>query len=472
MSCWHPLCRPVSLVVIVSLTGCASSEIKQQPALDFTYPAQWNSKTKAGPESEQSWLAYFADEGLLAWVKSALQNNHDLKLAAIRVERAKAQAKQTRSARMPQLEARFTGSRSRSNLDTAQGPAPIRANTFDGGLGVSWEIDLWGRLKAEDLASLETIFTTQAEWNAARLSLVASVARAWFQAKGAKRQFDLAQKTEASFHNTARLIGQRYESGLSELLDLHLSESNAEAATAQREARHNDYLNKLRILQLLTSNYPDADLALDTVFPTLNTKVPAGLPADLLARRPDIRAASHRYNSLAHRLSARQKDFFPKIRLTADGGARSDEIKNILNPEYAVWNLLGNIVQPIFTAGRIQAQVDEATVDLRQAEIEYAQTLLNAFAEVEAALAGEAFLKNQEQALAVAAERATAAEQLANEQYRSGLIDLFDLLETQRRALSTQSDFIDAQLQRVTNRIDLHLALAGDWQTRPITNKR
>jgi outer membrane protein TolC len=219
----------------------------------------------------------------------------------------------------------------------------------------------------------------------------------------------------------------------------------------------------LRQLELLLGRYPSARIKTGDELPTIKSAVPAGLPADLIARRPDLVAADRRLAAADRRLAQSRRALLPSISLTASTGRSSGELGDLLDGNFSVWNLIGNISQPLLQGGRLRAGVDLSQAGLDQALASYAQSALRAYAEVEQALAGEEFLTNQEKALKTATSEALAARTLAEERYAKGLSDLITLLDAQRRAFDAKSRLLSVQRMRLDGRIDLYLALGGGF---------
>jgi len=197
--------------------------------------------------------------------------------------------------------------------------------------------------------------------------------------------------------------------------------------------------------------------------PALQRKIPAGLPSELLLRRPDLRAAERRLESSLRLESAAKKAFLPSFRLTGEYGRTSQETDDLLVPEAAMWSIAGNVAQSFFQGGRIMANVRLARARYDEQLHTYTDTMLTAFREVETALAADAFLQEQAQALEKAAQEAEQAESLALGQYEKGLTDVLTLLDTRQRAFDARSTLIAVQAQRLRNRADLHLALGGNF---------
>jgi len=218
---------------------------------------------------------------------------------------------------------------------------------------------------------------------------------------------------------------------------------------------------------VLAGRYPAALIQTSGDLPPLPPPVPAGLPAELVGRRPDLAAARERLLAADARLASARAALYPRLSLTASGGRSSGELGDLLDGEFAVWNLVGNLSQPLFQGGRLRAGVDLASAGREGAVAAYAQTLLQAYAEVESALDAETYLQTQEQALCSAADEALAARRLAEERYARGLTDMVTLLTAQNSAFESESRWLATRRQQLEARLDLHLALGGGFSPVP-----
>jgi len=275
----------------------------------------------------------------------------------------------------------------------------------------------------------------------------------------------LAEATLENYKTTNKQVRLRYERGLRPSLDVRFSESNvatAEAILLQRQ----DQLQRIkRQLEILLGRYPAATISLSENMLIIKEPVPAGLPADIISRRPDLIAAEKRLAASNARVVESRRALYPRISLTGSGGTSTDELGNLLNGDYSVWNLVGNLLQPIFRGGKLRAEVKLAKARKREALAQYAQTVLNAYAEIESALAAEKLLDERQRALKIATEQAMAARKLAEDRYAKGLVNLIEVLEAQRRAFESQRQLLNVRRLRLDNRIDLYLALGGDFTT-------
>lgn len=459
--------RPLWLPLLFSL-ACASAPKVEHPALDLAEPEQWTAGANADTVADHWWRAMGAAP-LDSLVALALEHNYDLKVAGARLAQAQAQARIAGAPLWPQLGGNATGSQRKQNFVGLPIPGVVdkvltsESTTFGVELTASWEADLWSRLRAGAQAALADAAAVAADFRAARLSLAAQTARAYFAAVEAGRQVELARATVANYRLSAERIENRYGRGLRSSLDVRLSRSSLAAAEATLAQRQQQQDAALRQLELLLGRYPSARIAVGGELPTVGGPVPAGLPAQLVGRRPDLIAAERRLAAADRRLAQARRALLPSISLTASTGRSSIALNDLLDGDYSVWNLVGNIAQPLLQGGRLRAGVKQAASAAEQALFAYAQSALRAYGEVEGALNAEGLLAEQERALATAAEEAVAARALAEERYARGLADLITLLEAQRGAFDAESRLLAVRRQRLHTRINLHLALGGGF---------
>ena len=462
----------------LTLFSCASAPKVHHPEPDVRIPDAWSAGPTLEGEIDGLWWSSFSAPHLEDLVVEALTHNHDLRAAATRVQQAQARARIAGAPLQPQVTAAASGSRRKQNFIGLPIPGAgggVVSNTSDSfglSLNLSWELDLWGRLRAGQAAALADLQVAAADWRGARLSLAAQTARLFFAALEAGRQVELALATVDNYQLSTEQIRSRYRRGLRSSLDLRLGRSNLAGAQAFLLQRRQQRDQLLRQLELLLGRYPAAALETGAELPPVPAAVPAGLPADLVARRPDLAAAERRLAAADRRLAEARSALYPRISLTASGGRSSEELEDLLDGDFGVWNLVANLTQPLLQGGRLRAGVDLARAGREQAIALYAQSALRAYAEVESALAAEQYLAAQEGALRIATEEALAARQLAEERYGKGLADLITLLEAQRRAFDAESRLLTVQRQRLDARIDLHLALGGSFSETDILSQR
>lgn len=433
-------------------------------------PDAWHSETTPGEVHDPRWWRHFGEPALDSLMVEMLTHNHNLDAAANRLDLALAQSKIAGASLYPQLNASVSATRRKQNFlgfpiggGAAGEVQSSLSTTYGASLNLSWEIDLWGRIQAGKAAATADVQAAQAELFGTQLSLSGQLAKVWFAAIEARLQLELARATYDNYKTSNQQIRTRYEKGLRQSLDLRLSESAVATAEASLHTRQRQFEALQRQLEVLLGRYPAAEIAVGgNWLPTMES-VPAGLPADLISRRPDLVAAERRVAAADRRVAQAKRSLLPALSLTASGGTSTDELEDLTNGDFSVWNLVGNLVQPIFQGGRLRAQVDLNNATYEQQLALYAQSALVAFSEVENALAAENYLAQQEAALSVAREQAVAARQLAEDRYQRGLADIITMLEAQRSAFQSESQLLMVQRQRIDNRIDLFLALGGGF---------
>lgn len=449
------------LLLAAFVAGCASAPPRQPiPSAGVTPPQAY----AAVPEevgAADDWLAQFADPALEAYAAQVLADNLDLRIAAARLETARLSTVLVVGQELPDLSASASAGRARtvSSVGTV-----ATGNTFTLGLNLAWEADLWGRLRNNSAAALADYQAAQAEWYGARLSLAATAAQAWFSAITAREQVALAERALRTYEDAARLIRSRYESGTSSALDLRLTLANVASAAARLEQRREQYQAAQRTLEVLATRYPAGASPLDAALPQLVAPIPAGLPSDLLARRPDLVAAERAYAASQQRAARARKDMLPALRLTAGAGRSSRELGDLLDGS-TVWNFVGGLTQPLLNGGELRTRAAIARTEAERSGHAYALNVLQAFRDVEQALAAEDYLGTREAHLREAVTQSIAAENLSWDGYTAGLTDIIAVLEAQRRSITAQTELLDVRNARLQNRVNLHVALGGGFDS-------
>ncbi|NIO28573.1 MAG: efflux transporter outer membrane subunit [Candidatus Latescibacteria bacterium] len=462
----------ITVLIVSYLAGCASAPEHHPPDIRVDVPAAWST---GGPEGaglrlgDAEWWRGFNDEELNGLVQEALNNNYDLLGAAARVEQAAAIARIAGADLAPQASLGFQASRRRQNLIGIPIPGRVgiittRSTSFGVSLDTSWELDLWGRIRKGKSAALADLEASWADLAALRLSIASQTVKAWFSLIEARLQVELAEQTVESYQASAEQVRSRYEEGVRTSLDVRLSLANLAGAQALLERRREQLDRSKRQMDILLGRYPAGVLEGDTDLPGIPEEIPSGLPSELLVRRPDLLAAERRFAAAEARVSEARRAFFPRLTLTASGGTLTEELEDLIDGDFGVWNIAAGIVQPIFQGGRLRANLAQSHAASDQALAQYATAILNAFGEVESALFSEQTLARQESFLAEATKQSDAARQLAERQYNAGLVDYITVLETQRRSLTSQSEYITVRRERLNARINLHLALGGGFE--------
>lgn len=453
----------ISLSLALLLSGCATGETFDEEArvelVDSLpeLPADWQS-TDEGDASPLGWVAAFDDPVLARLIEEALANNRSIAVAAANLDHSRALVQQARSGLKPALSVTGGGGRGGSS-----GSGIPEVDDRSLGAQLSWEIDVWGRLRAGASAAWFSNAALEADYHYAQQSLVAATARTYFTAIEARLQTRIAQENVEALEETLRIVTVRHSGGMDSAQDLALARSDLALTRDALVATEGSYREVIRALEALVGRYPGATLEVQQSLPAAPAMPPAGIPSELLERRPDLVAAERRvaasYSALAQAKAAR----LPSLSLTGNIGGSSQELSNLLDPANVAWRLGANLLAPLVDGGLRKAQVDAASADQRQAIAAYGQAALNAFGEVEGNLDQGVVIEQRARELEEAAAEADKAYHIANLRYKEGESDLLDVLTIQRRVISAQSNLLSIQRQRLEQRVGLHLAIGGDW---------
>ena len=447
--------RALPLTCLVILSACATTPAPDTGAV-IPPPPAWSGPAQAGTVAA-GWLAGFNDSVLVRLVNEAVAHNHDLRAAAARVDEAQAEARKAAASRVPMVGVNAGAQRAGDSQSLVQSDAGVS-------LAIAWELDVWGRIRAGAAAGAAGVEAASADYEYARLSLAAQTARAWFQAIEAQQQYTLATASLDTLREMLRIVNVRQREGLASGLDIHLVQTDLGVSESRVQETANARHDAIRSLELLLGRYPAAELEVRADLPAMPAVAPAGQPAELLERRPDLRAAEARVAaafSLAQQARAAR---LPRISLTGAAGTASTALQALVLPLDSFWYVGLNLFQPLIDGGRLQADVDIADARQRAALEQYAGKLLNAFNEVEHSLDTEAGLRARSRSLRDAAGQAGMAHQLALRRYQEGDSDLLDALQLHQRLLEIQQSLYRVELLQLTERVTLHLALGGDFQ--------
>ncbi len=455
---------------LLILFSCAHPPKIDHPKIENITREKWENENQFTGEVESQWWTNFADSSLTKILKTTLKNNYNLKIAAANIDAARAQATIAGAPLYPSVSANNFGAKRKQiyvglPIPNAPPNAILESKSIVYGLSadVSWEIDLWGRVRAAKSAANAQIQATGADYHAARLSISGLAVKTWLAAVEGKKQVQLAASTLKNFTATRDQIKQRYKKGLRPSIDLMLAETNVSTAESFLVQRQMLAEQALRQLEVLMGNYPAATLEISPELPEISAAVPVGLPAELLFRRPDLYTAERMLAASKISIKQAKLAFLPRLAISGSRGTSPIEYNELLNQDFLVWNIAGNIVQPIFQGGRLWAAVKLAKAQNQQALAAYADKVLTAFAEVENALAAEKYLSRQEETLRLATNQALASRSLAESRYYSGVSDLITVLEAQRRAFDAESQLLNVQRMRLEARVSLYLALGGGF---------
>lgn len=459
---------PASLMTLAAVavlaSGCAS--VQPEPArTPFQLPPEFIASSSTGYSSVDGWWRTFGDAQLDAFVETALVKNPALAQALARSRMAEAQVRLSRGDQLPQIGLGVGASRQRQNMPDLTGQnAAVIGNNYDAGLDVSWELDLWGRLSALTASARADYLASTEQLRGVRQSVAAQAVQLYFDIVHAQAQVDLSRRTVAALDEMARQINNRVTVGIASPADGMLATANLESARAGLEQRLETLERSLRQLQVLMGDYPSGSVPTAMALPDVPPAPSAGVPADLLARRPDVRAAELTLLSAGYQLGAAQRSFLPSLSLTGSAGYSASAFSELFNSANLAWSIAGRVLQPVFQGGRLVAQVDISEGLRDEALHAYAETALGALAEVESALAVDTLLTRREAALEASASSAEEAVTVSFNRYRQGIDPFLNVLESQQRALDGRSAQISARYARLENRIALHLALGGGFE--------
>ncbi|MDO6527554.1 efflux transporter outer membrane subunit [Motilimonas sp. 1_MG-2023] len=447
-----------TFMLSIGLFGCSLSA-PQQAELSPSIAANWSAEHQNAPVAAQFMPQLTALPDLHKLVLQGLTKNPTLLQSQAKVDASMALLKQQQAQRWPQINAYLSGRRQ----DNGQS---ITDNT-QFGIDLSWELDIWGKL---DDASRAALLDASANLNLLKqqqLELTATIAQQWFNLLAAQHQYELIHQRRLNLVNNLLIIEEGYQAGLNGSLDVFLARADVAGAQSSEAAKADEIKQASRALQLSLGEYPTGNLRANGTFSLNLDKLPAGLPSQLLQRRPDIQGAQDALSAANARISVAYKEKFPSIKLTSGLGNSSPELNELLRADSMLWNLFANLSTPLFNAGLLEARQQQQEALALAAAANLQASVLNAFQQVEAALSKEATLVEQLDKVSVAAQNSLLAEELAFEQYQGGLVDYVTVLEAQRRSFDSQSARINIRNQRLQNRIELLLALGGDPHTLP-----
>lgn len=439
-------------------------------------PGAWTATREAKAGIDDRWVDRFGDASLQKLVAEAYEANGDLRSAAARVERAAGLARGAGATSRPQLNASGDAGRAKRNFigfpDFGAGaPSSIITDSYGASLNLSWEIDLWGKVRAGERAAIADLQAQGANYRAARSSLAAQVVRAWLVLAESNEQIDLARETMKVREDTAGLIRDRFElaagDGDGVASQLRLAETDVATAQAALAQREGDRDRAQRQLEILLGRYPSAQLTGAARLPKMPGRPPAGLPSELLLRRPDFVAAERALAAAGERRKEARLAFYPSFSLTGSAGTSTEQLRDILDSSFGIWSIAGRAAQPILTGGALQAQLEARTAEEKGALADLQQTVLRGFGEVETALAADDFLAERERAIDAAFAISIDGARSAERDFTLGTGDVLTLLAAQSRRIELAVQRLTLKRLRLDNLVNLHLALGGDYRIRP-----
>jgi multidrug efflux system outer membrane protein len=485
--------------ILLSTAACfilASCAIKIPPfgsgilteAARGQIPGQWSGGHRSGPVVP-NWISTFRDPELTALVEDAIARNPDLKAAAARVEASRAAVRVAASSLYPRIAMKGLGERQGqelrgdigrginppdlggsgvensggSSLDTSVDSSSQRW-VYGLGAGAAWEADVWGRIRSRKAAAQAESGALEADYEFARQSLAAAVARAYFSTIEAAQQAANAQEALNLYQQYVDLTDVRKQQGFASDFDMAQINSRAAGAKDALYIAQAARAQTIRAIEVVTSHYPAGRLATRSSFPGQPKAVAAGLPAQILERRPDLVAAERRFAAAFHRVNEARTARLPRFVLSATGGLGTAQLDSVGVLDAVLWSLAAGVTQPIFFGGELKAAQDIRTAEQKAAAASYTGTALRAFEDVENALASDYYLRKREGALGEMVSSSADAVKFGRAQFDQGQADTFTILRLAGENLAAKIELTKVRASRLRERVNLHLALGGDFK--------
>jgi multidrug efflux system outer membrane protein len=461
--------RTLTLALAAALaSGCTMIPSYERPAApvaaDFPNAAPAAAAT---PADAIAWRDYFADNRLREAIALALTNNRDLRVAALNIEKARAQYRIQRADLFPAVGA--TGSQNAARLPgdlTSSGEAEVN-RSYSATIGFSaYELDFFGRIRSLNAQALETYLGTEEARRSAQISLVAEVANTWLTLAADRERLALARSTYAARQKSHDLTRRSFDAGAVSALDLHQAQTLMESARADAARYRSFVAQDENALALVVGAPVPAELLPDTLTDSISAvaELPAGVPSEVLTRRPDILQAERALRATNASIGAARAAFFPSISLTAAAGSASSTLGGLFDGGSGTWSFMPQIRIPIFEAGRLKASLEVAEVQRDINIAQYEKAIQIAFREVADALAERATLTEQLDARRKLVEATAASFRLSEARYKGGVDSYLGLLDAQRTLYSAEQDLIGVRLSEDANRVTLYKVLGGGWK--------
>jgi len=443
------------LLIALMTTSCVTTphEDNQQAvkqAIDT--PESWATQAAQYSDASIKWLETFNDPMMLKLIAEGKAKNFDLQVAAGSMDKAWLLAKQSHTALKPN-----------ADLSLGRTDSEAASSSFNVNLQASWELDVWGRIRAGIDATTANAQAAKADYLFAQHSLSANIAKSYLKVIESKLQAEIARKNLSILNKTMRITQVKYDNGLSSGQDIALTRANLATVQEQLIKIEGSQRDALRALEVLLGRYPKADLEIPDTQPELPLPPPAGVPSEILERRPDIVSAERKIASAFNATAETKAARLPKISLTGSLGGSSESLFDLINPANLAWQLASNLLTPLFDGGKRKIDIEIATVEQKQAIANYAQVALTAFSEVENNLDQGTVLANREIALNDALKQSNKAYSIAHLRYREGETELLDTLQIQQQTINAESNLLSIQRTQLEQRINLYLALGGSW---------
>ncbi len=460
----RPALRLATLSAALWLAGCSFIPTFSRPAAPVApaFPQVAATSTPAASDkaaADIEWQSFFKDARLKRLIELSLENNRDLRVAALNIDATRAKLQVARADQLPTVNAGINGSR---------GPAASGAITssYTAGLSVTaYELDFFGRVRALSQAAQSQLLATEEARKTVQISLIASVANTYLTLLADDELLRITRETLKTRQESLRLMQLKYDNEAASKLDLSTAQSLLEAAKVSLAQQTRQRATDESALVLLVGQPLPADLpeGLGLAEQGFLSDLPAGVPSELLVRRPDVRQAEQNLIALNANIGAARAAFFPKITLTASAGVASSDLDTLFSNGTSAWTFVPQLLMPIFDAGRNKANLEAAKVNKDIAIAQYEKAIQTGFKEVADALAGRATLGEQLQAQTAQLNATQTTMQLTDLRFKAGAASSFDVLEAQRSLFTAQQAQVQVQTQQLQNLVTLYKVLGGGW---------
>lgn len=458
----------IGLGLAAAAGSCAGRNLPPEPdsyvAADAIGPER-AAELAASPAA--TWLDDLDAPEMSLLAREALAGSPDLQAVEARYQASRWRARGAFGGNLlPSLSVGVDGTRTETPTATDE---RIRTEVMTSSVVASWEIDLWGRLTSRALAADLSADAARQDLGDARLSVAGQTAIAWVDLIEAQQLLALAQEDLQTRERALDLTQRRYDAGIATSLALRTARSQVASARAFEAQAQDQLLIASRRIQEIMGRYPDGTLRANGQLPALVPLAAAGAPADLLERRPDVRASEYRLRAAGFRIHEARAAMLPRLTLRATAGATDNganpSVNNIDDSANMISNIVAGITMPIFNGGALLAESRATVNDRRAAAADYVRTSIAAWREVEATISADQSFEIRETQFAIAADEAREAQELAEREYARGVATLFELIDAYTRRIDAERGFIAARAARVSNRITYHVALGGGART-------
>jgi outer membrane protein, multidrug efflux system len=456
--------RIPAVLAAACVAGCAVGPNYKRPPIEVP-PAFYGAEpaSEARSLADLPWWEVFQDPVLEHLVDEALRNGFDARLAAARVEEARALYGVAKGGLLPGLGAQAGYERQRR--DQVLDPKQSILTSWTAKVGFQWELDLWGRIRRQNEAARAQYLATEEARRGVLLSLISDVATAYFELRELDSDLLIAQRTKAAFQDTYDLFERRLNGGAASALETARAEASLGQVAAQIPEIERAIIAKENQINLLLGRGPQI-IPREGPAASMPPDVPAGLPSSLLERRPDVRQAEDQLVAANAGIGAAKANFFPTLTLTGFFGNVSPELGEIFSKGKA-WDFDAGLLGPIFQAGRVKKNYEAAKARFEEAKVAYEAAVTRALAEVSGALVDRTKLTEAEGERARAVKAYEEAVRLANLRYTSGLSAYFEVLDAQQQLFPAEISLAQTQRERLVAVVNLYKALGGGWQARP-----